>query len=214
MDLRTLATQKAGQFGVDPNFVHRIIRQESRWNPSAVSPVGAIGLMQVMPATGRDLGVSNPQSLYDPLVNVTAGVRYLKGLLGRFGDEGLAAAAYNAGPGRVGKLLKRHGDSLADIYLHLPKETRGYVRAIASGATSLPMLTSAPAVTSIPLPATAIEPQVETAQVPFGRDNVLSWVLSGLLGNQNNTQDLLPSLFSHLTQSKNPLDNLFSSRLL
>lgn len=90
--------QAAVRHGVDPAFVQRVMAQESNYNPSARSPVGAIGSMQLMPGTARDLGV-DPNN---PTQNIDGGVRYLRQQLDTFkGDQRLAAAAYNAGPGRV-----------------------------------------------------------------------------------------------------------------
>ncbi len=85
---------------VDPLLIHSIIRVESNYNPYAVSPQGAQGLMQLMPPTARDLGVSNS---FDPRQNIEAGVRYLKYLQDLYKDDRLALAAYNAGPGAVQK---------------------------------------------------------------------------------------------------------------
>jgi soluble lytic murein transglycosylase-like protein len=85
---------------VDPLLVHSIIQVESNYNPYALSPKGAQGLMQLMPPTARDLGVSNS---FDPRQNIEAGVRYLKYLQDLYKDDQLALAAYNAGPGAVEK---------------------------------------------------------------------------------------------------------------
>jgi hypothetical protein len=85
---------------VDPLLVHSIIQVESNYNPYAVSPKGAEGLMQLMPPTARDWGVTNS---FDPRQNIEAGVRYLKYLQDLYKDDRLALAAYNAGPGAVQK---------------------------------------------------------------------------------------------------------------
>ena len=90
--------------GIDPALVHAVIEAESNYQASARSQVGARGLMQVMPATARDLGVKSARLLFDPQENLEAGVKYLKFLLERFdGDLTNAIAAYNAGPGAVQK---------------------------------------------------------------------------------------------------------------
>ena len=91
----------ARQHGVDEAIVRAIIHAESAFNPNALSRVGAQGLMQLMPGTAREVGVSNA---FDPVQNIGGGVRYLAMLLKRFnGDLTLAAAGYNAGPGAVAK---------------------------------------------------------------------------------------------------------------
>jgi soluble lytic murein transglycosylase-like protein len=91
--------QAAARHNVDANLVRAIIKVESNFNPAAVSRKGAMGLMQLMPATARQLSVADP---FDPQQNVDAGVRHLKTLLANFGgDLRLSLAAYNAGEGAV-----------------------------------------------------------------------------------------------------------------
>jgi hypothetical protein len=94
----------AHEHGIDPALVHAVVEAESNYRPGARSQAGARGLMQVMPATGRDVGVASAALLFDPQANLEAGVKYLKWLLGRFnGDLTSALAAYNAGPAAVAR---------------------------------------------------------------------------------------------------------------
>jgi len=117
-DIDVAIDEAARQHNVDPNLVRSVIKVESNFNPNAVSRKGAMGLMQLMPATARSLNVSNP---FDPQQNVDAGVRHLRKLLDSYGgDVRLSLAAYNAGAGAVARSagVPRFG------------ETRNYVRRI------------------------------------------------------------------------------------
>jgi len=103
---------------MDPNLVRAVIKAESLFDPQAVGPRGARGLMQLMPSTLRSLGVHDA---FDPEQNILAGVRYLKELLEVCeGDPRAALAAYNAGPGavasRVPKATRRYVDRVMDVY--------------------------------------------------------------------------------------------------
>ena len=105
------------RFDLSPALIEALVWQESRWNPRAVSPVGARGLAQLMPGTARYLGVDAD----DPFANLEGGARYLREQLDLFdGDVEKALAAYNAGPGRV---LRAGG-------IPRIRETQGYVAAI------------------------------------------------------------------------------------
>jgi len=95
-----MVDETARSYGLDPALVHSIIKVESNYNPYAVSAKGAQGLMQLIPATARRLGVRNS---FNARENVDAGVRYYKYLKGLFGDDRLARAAYNAGEGAVAR---------------------------------------------------------------------------------------------------------------
>jgi soluble lytic murein transglycosylase-like protein len=116
-----LIRQHASQHGLRPELVRAVIQVESAFNPQAVSPKGAMGLMQLMPATAKRFGVIDP---FNPAENIRAGVSYLRQLLERYDhDEQLALAAYNAGPGAVDK----YGSKVPPY-----KETQNYVRKITN----------------------------------------------------------------------------------
>ena len=99
-EISNLVDQSARNHGVDPLLVHSVIQVESNYDPNAISPKGAEGLMQLMPQTSRMLGVNNT---FDPGENIEAGVKYLRYLQDLYEDDRLALAAYNAGPGAVDK---------------------------------------------------------------------------------------------------------------
>ena len=116
-EVRDIARRYAKKYSVDPVLVEAVISVESGWDISAESHAGAQGLMQIMPNTQQDLGITEP---FDPEQNIDGGVKYLKEMLDRFGDIKLALAAYNAGPERVAK----YGD-IPPI-----KETQEYVTKV------------------------------------------------------------------------------------
>ena len=123
-ETEALLRRAARSEGIDPDLAVAVARRESQMGRARVSPAGAMGTMQMMPDTARDLGVADP---CDPFENVPAGVRYLRALLDRFNDPVLALAAYNAGPTRV----VAHG-GVPDF-----PETRAYVAAVLAEAESL-----------------------------------------------------------------------------
>ena len=115
-----LVQEHATRAGIRPDLVRAVIQVESGFNPRATSPKGAMGLMQLMPATARQFGVRNA---FNPAENVRAGVAYLRQLLDRYdNDERLALAAYNAGPGAVDK----YGQTVPPY-----RETKDYVARIS-----------------------------------------------------------------------------------
>lgn len=119
-DYHSIVHEKAANYNLDPSLIKAVIKTESNWNSRAVSRKGAMGLMQLMPATADDMNVSNP---FDPEENIEGGTKYLKYLLERFnGDLTLALAAYNAGP----KTVEKFG------YVPPISETKQYVNKVMS----------------------------------------------------------------------------------
>jgi soluble lytic murein transglycosylase-like protein len=114
-----IVRESCSRHGVDHRLVEAVIQVESNFEQHAVSPRGAQGLMQICPATQRELGVDSPFDLYQ---NIEAGVRYLRQQIDRFGRTDLALAAYNAGPAMV----EKHGG--------IPPfpETKNYVQRVLS----------------------------------------------------------------------------------
>ncbi len=136
---RSELSAQARNQNLDPAWVFAMARQESAFNPRARSSAGALGLMQIMPATGRriarDLKTSLKDTgrLYDPELNARFGTHYLRKLLGELGDHPvLATAAYNAGPHRVRKWLPSAGVVAADVWIeNVPfHETRNYLQRV------------------------------------------------------------------------------------
>ena len=144
------------QTGIDPDFIHSVIRAESGYNAKAVSPKGAQGLMQLMPATAAKLGVRDS---LDPANNIDGGSRYLRELLLRYnGDAIKALAAYNAGPESVEK------------YQGVPpyRETRSYVARVISDFNRRKLCPNKPkdSVCQGPRPNGSLEAPVQPRSIP------------------------------------------------
>ena len=112
--------------GVPHELIKAICVAESGMNPLAESHAGAKGLMQLMPITAKEVGVTD---VWDPEQNINGGTEYIAKMISMFGDYKTALAAYNAGPGNVNKAIRRSGNKLTywEVRPYLPKETQGYV---------------------------------------------------------------------------------------
>jgi hypothetical protein len=144
----------AAKYGLDPLLVASVAAAESNFNPHAISPKNAQGVMQLMPETSLRLGVRNP---FDPAESINAGARYLRELLDRFhGDLKLALAAYNAGSDRV------------DQYQGVPpyRETRDYVRRVTQGLPQTDSFTSSSTELPAPTPKTQSKPPTNNKTKP------------------------------------------------
>lgn len=167
-----LIRKLSSKYGIPAEIILSIIKVESDFDPGALSPKGAMGLMQLMPSTAQALGVRDP---FDPEENLEAGVRYLRGLLDRFGDLVLALAAYNAGP----EAVRQHGG--------VPPfpETENYISKILSYLRQFSAMPfhrgQDPKVTPQGAPAEG-HPQVPDVQV-----------LSSSSGNPEETPQRMPS---------------------
>ena len=171
-ELSSLIQKAADRHQVDPDLIHAIVHVESGYNSRAVSPKGAMGLMQLIPATARRFGVEDP---FDPRQNIEGGTSYLKYLLGLFDDNlALSLAAYNAGENSV---LREGG---------IPPfpETREYVRKVRS----------------IYQPVRALEPR--ESQASAGRSGVRtrSWKRSGKAGKaaEHTLEPTDPPFYTHV----------------
>ncbi len=134
---RDLVEDQAWQTGLPEDWIYGVIRQESVFNPTVASQAGALGLMQLMPGTAKDMAVSAGEpvpgraAILEPERNITLGSTYLAGMRDRFGHPALATAAYNAGPHRVARWLPTTCTE-ADLWIvSIPfPETRGYVERV------------------------------------------------------------------------------------
>jgi len=127
-NFESIALARGKAYGVDENLVRHVMHKETgglKDRANAVSPAGAIGVMQLMPRTAKELGVSDP---YNPEQNIEGGVKYLAQLQRKYQDPRLTAIAYNWGPGNTDKWLAAGADPS-----RLPRETRGYIQNLAEG---------------------------------------------------------------------------------
>lgn len=126
----SLIAAASQKYGVEASLIEAVIQTESNFNETAVSSAGAKGLMQLMDGTARGLGVTNS---LDPQQNIEGGTRYLAMLLKKYnGNEQVALAAYNAGPGRIDRLGISTDAQLQQQLTALPQETQRYVGKVLS----------------------------------------------------------------------------------
>lgn len=150
IDIPQAISSAAMQNNVDPSLALEVAIAESNLNQDAVSPAGAIGIMQLMPATAAQYG-ANP---YDPLENIDAGTAYLGDLLNQFNGNAVAAlAAYNWGPGNVRNAIAKYGQN---FLAHTPAETQAYVGKILGNVSTQYQASGPipPPTASTPLPFT------------------------------------------------------------
>ncbi len=149
IDLKRSASANA----LDPYLVASLIRQESEFNPNAVSRANAVGLMQLLPKTGKQVAKEvklqryNPSQLYTPAVNLQLGTRYFRGMVDKFGGSfEYALAAYNAGSDRVEEWLGQgtYRDPQEFVESIPFTETREYVQAIMRNASVYKQLYGTP----------------------------------------------------------------------
>ncbi len=150
IEARTFAPQiraASARAGVDPMLVMAMVYVESRFDPRAVSNRGAMGLMQLMPSTAREVARQNRIALRDtselfrPDLNLEIGTLYFRGLQESFGDTRLAIAAYNGGPNSIREWLRDGGET--DIVRYEKEETRRYVQGVMGAFERLERLRKA-----------------------------------------------------------------------
>ncbi|MBK1642194.1 hypothetical protein CKO12_09945 [Chromatium okenii] len=151
--LKTMVDQTAHTHGLDRDLIHALIRAESAYNPQAVSPAGAVGLMQVMPATAADYGVNHSAALFEPKTNLNTGMRHFKRLLNKYDNIAAAVMAYNAGEGA----LERGGGVVN--YAETQRYTHQVLTTYLKSKGIAPYSPEARAVTGIDL-----NPKMATAQ--------------------------------------------------
>lgn len=129
-NFKPIIRKAAKRYGVEPSLIEAIIRVESDFNPYAISRKGALGLMQLMPETAREIGVTKP---FNPYQNILAGTYYYRLMLERYGNHRKALYAYNCGPecvenGKIPKESKRYANNVIRVYKDLKRKEKYYVK--------------------------------------------------------------------------------------
>lgn len=191
----------AQKYGVDPATAQRVMHIESRGRADALSPAGAIGPMQLMPGTARELGVDP----YDPVQNIDGGVRYLKQQIDKFGPE-YGPAAYNAGPGRVGAYLAGRGS--------LPAETQNYMNMM-KGGNHMPVLSNTMSRYGYPVAdaslgevkASKISPEALASLQALNqeRQSMLPLAMGAMISSNRGAQNFGNNLYEYAQQGMNPM---------
>lgn len=172
-DWQTATRKAAEKYGLDPDVFERQIRQESSFNPNAVSGAGAIGIAQIMPATAAGWGV-NP---HDPAASLDAAAKHMAQYVKQYGSYRDALVAYNAGPGKVGQAL--------------PAETQDYIRTILGGSNPKVSTTAASSTSQSGSTTSAggVSSTAPSAPDPGGQSSDFTGLLASLLaGNQGQQQ--------------------------
>ena len=161
VSVASLVVAAAQTYGVDPELAMAVAQRESGLNPNLVNPIsGAAGVMQLMPATAAQLGVTN---IMDPTQNVNAGVKYLAQLVSYYGgDTAKATAAYDWGMGNVNNAIAQNGDNWLSV---APSETQNYVAAITGQTPTSLAASAAPASVPLTIDATTGLPVTDTTDV-------------------------------------------------
>jgi soluble lytic murein transglycosylase-like protein len=162
--LQELVERTSRAHQVDPLLVDSVIRAESNYNPNAVSPKGAEGLMQLMPTTAREMGVTNS---FDPAENIEAGVKLLKHLQDIYKDDRLALAAYNAGPGAVDRFKQVPPYPETQKYVETVNRKYGEARNAALKSDAAKVAASQKAAQDATAPAPAPPQELASAVAPL-----------------------------------------------
>jgi hypothetical protein len=184
-----LIANAAAKYGVPSQVAMEVAVQESGLNPNAVSPVGAQGVMQLMPATAAQFGVTDP---LNPQQNVNAGVQYLSQLYSQYGSWDLALAAYNWGPGNLNNAIAQNPSNPISL---APAETQNYVSSVLTGAggnysTSVtPASIASGAVNLLPDDSDSLDSSVDLSDIDStdlasvgSVDNSYLWIAGALIG--------------------------------